>query len=282
MSTPSPCRPLPLPERLVPVALALAPLALLALVALGQAAVSGCGDDAVVAPAAGDSYPDLLGEYDDGFAAHAVRADRWRIGGDAFLYAFVDNEAGILVARNTLSNAFSPGLWSRFAWTTHDSRVWYCQVAFDAPTRDEAMAAANPDASDPASGGCSGFSWSTLVPVAPELAGSWHDGFAEHTIGGETWTMSADGSQSTFHLVQVSNALDFAVAHNDEQNPFSPGLWSRFDWARAGSDLYYCQTMFAASSRAEAAAAEPPDASTPSAGGCGGFPWSPLTSRSTE
>jgi hypothetical protein len=66
------------------------------------------------------------------------------------------------------------------------------------------------------------------------------------------------------------------VARNDATNAFNPGLFSRFEWVMAGTDLYYCQAVFDAADEAAALSAARPDRATPAASGCGGFPWSLL------
>lgn len=114
--------------------------------------------------------------------------------------------------------------------------------------------------------------------VSIEIAGRYSDGFAEHTIAGDRWTMMGMGFSAGFTLTRVNNDEDWAVGQNDATNMFSPSRWSRFEWTRVGTRLFYCQSTFDAETEAEALAAPRPDRSMPEMGGCGGmFPWSELT-----
>ncbi len=112
-----------------------------------------------------------------------------------------------------------------------------------------------------------------------EIAGQWSDGFGEHDITSELWTISFEGSNpSLFTIVWYDNEIDTLVAQNDAQNDFNPGLWSKFQWTYDGDDaLWFCQVVFDAPTQADAEASPDADPSDPGAGGCGMFPWSPLT-----
>jgi hypothetical protein len=105
-----------------------------------------------------------------------------------------------------------------------------------------------------------------------EIAGDYLDEWGDmHTITSSSWTNSA----GTFHLEIWDNAADYAGAHNDETNMYSPGLYSRFDWHYEGTTLYYCQTAFDAASLSDALAANADRSDL--AAGCGGFAWTNLT-----
>ncbi len=116
-------------------------------------------------------------------------------------------------------------------------------------------------------------------PSVPELdiAGTYTDGFATHTIGGGRWTMSGEGFSSGFAILRVDNDEAWAIARNDASNTYSPNLYSRFEWVRVGGDLYICQAPFDAPSEDAALAAARPDRSSPATAGCGDFGWSQLT-----
>ena len=53
--------------------------------------------------------------------------------------------------------------WNRFDWTMSDDTLFICNIVFDAVTEEDALAATPADSSDPANGGCGGFSWSALT-----------------------------------------------------------------------------------------------------------------------
>ena len=98
-----------------------------------------------------------------------------------------------------------------------------------------------------------------------------------HEIDDTTWTQAYPGYPADiYHLTQYSNAERWAVAENDAGNAFNAGLYSRFDWAEDGGEIYYCQTVYDASTETDALAATPAD-SADLAAGCGGFSWTHLT-----
>ncbi|NOZ01038.1 MAG: hypothetical protein GXP54_04015 [Deltaproteobacteria bacterium] len=109
------------------------------------------------------------------------------------------------------------------------------------------------------------------------IAGSWVDDFGgTHLITNDTWTMGASMS-GVFHITSYDNDSHYIIAHNDDANQFSPGLYSRFDWTFFDQVLYFCQSSFDAKTEDQALATAAADPTDPTAGGCGGFPWSKLT-----
>ena len=116
-----------------------------------------------------------------------------------------------------------------------------------------------------------------VEPLA--IAGSYVDVFgSEQEISDTSWTTTYPGyAPDVFHIDRYDNTAQFVVAQNDAANTFSPELYSRFDWAFVGADLYYCQSTFDAASAAEAEAATAADPSDPGVSGCGGFSWTLLT-----
>lgn len=109
---------------------------------------------------------------------------------------------------------------------------------------------------------------------ALEIIGDYVDDFStEHSITQALWTFAG----SNFLLGEFDNANMWVVGRNDDANMFNPGLWSRFDWAMAADQLYYCQSVFDGETveDAKAGGADSGDL----AAGCGGFPWSMLTPR---
>ncbi len=117
------------------------------------------------------------------------------------------------------------------------------------------------------------------VPEPIEIAGEYSDAFySEHVVTDELWTIAYPGyAADLYHLLTYDNALDFAIAHNDDANAFNAGLYSRLDWYDDGATLWYCQTTYSAADEAEAEATPRGDTSDPASGGCGGFGWTNLT-----
>lgn len=107
---------------------------------------------------------------------------------------------------------------------------------------------------------------------ALEIVGSYTDEYGDtHTITEQSW----ENSGGSFAIAMYDNADMWLVAQNAESNGFNPGLWSRFDWAMDGGNLYYCQSAFDAATMEDAAAASA-DANDLMMG-CGGFAWTNLT-----
>jgi len=105
-----------------------------------------------------------------------------------------------------------------------------------------------------------------------DILGSYVDDFGySHTINETHWLSEG----STFTILEYDNAEMAIIAQNDPTNAAFPDLFSRFDWAWDGEDLYFCQSVFdgATIDDARNGGADPDDL----AAGCGGFPWSMLT-----
>lgn len=105
-----------------------------------------------------------------------------------------------------------------------------------------------------------------------EIAGAFRDHYdGTHRVNDEVWQMGT----SFFDLFDFSNDERWAIAENAADNEFFPESFSRFEWTREGGQLYFCQSVFAASTEEDAREAPRADASDLVAG-CGGFPWSSL------
>jgi hypothetical protein len=119
----------------------------------------------------------------------------------------------------------------------------------------------------------------TDVPAESlSIVGEYVDDFGtEHTITDDVWTQTYPGYDPSTYAIETFGA-DWLVAQNGDENSYSAGLWSRFDWLDDPMGLYYCQTAYDAASAEEAEAATPADRSDLEAG-CGGFPFSNLMSQ---
>lgn len=117
----------------------------------------------------------IMGDWTDNWGGtHEIDGERWMQSGfgaaSSFWFTQYDNDAGgqdagWAVAHNDPANPWSADLWSRFHWVTVNGQLWYCQSEYAAATEMDALLSIPPDASNPATGGCSGFSWSTLNPA---------------------------------------------------------------------------------------------------------------------
>lgn len=143
----------PLPRR---ASLVLAVVALAALIVL-----AGCSDD-------DDDGLEITGTYLDDFGTtHVITGSTWTqtFDGSSLSFTFVkfDNGQDFLVAENGADNSFNPGLFSRFDWTTFNSTLYQCQIAFSEETAAAAEAVTTADRTDPTTGGCGGFAWSGMT-----------------------------------------------------------------------------------------------------------------------
>ncbi|MCS6858111.1 MAG: hypothetical protein NZM37_10410 [Sandaracinaceae bacterium] len=110
-----------------------------------------------------------------------------------------------------------------------------------------------------------------------EIAGNYTDPFGgTHEITAAEWVNRFGASVSRYHFVEVNNDMDYAIARNDPSNSYNPNRYSRFEWTRAGGNLYYCQSVYDAMTAEMARSAPRANPSNPEASGCGGFPWTRL------
>ncbi len=212
----------------------------------------------------------IIGAWaDDWGGAHDISASAWASTDSSFAITWFDNDLGALVAQNDAGNAWNPGMWSRFEWAWIDGDLRYCQVAYDAASEADAMAAGPADPASPSSG-CNGFSWTRLRPPL-SITGGWDDNWGGgHSVDPFVW-WSGDAS---YAISQSDDAASWLVAQNGSDNAWNPDLWSRFDWAwQADGSVAFCQTAYAAASEDEALATPAADPSNV-ASGCGGFSWS--------
>ncbi|HEY5957204.1 MAG TPA: hypothetical protein VIV60_11645 [Polyangiaceae bacterium] len=248
---------------------------------IASLALVGCASDdnaTTSKPSDGNQHvnsTDPTGVYNDDFGiSHRIAAPAWNVGDDVFTFVAFDAEDDQLVAQNAATNAYFPGLYSRFDWATDaDGRLRYCQTVYNAESATAATSVARADESDWEKG-CAGFAWSTLT--GPSILGSYLDSYqGSHVITAAAWVMGGQGA-STFHLLVLSNAQRYLIAENDAANPYNPSKFSRFDWLSDETGaLYYCQTAYAAESAA-AALAVPAAVESDLAKGCAGFPWTKL------
>lgn len=86
-----------------------------------------------------------------------------------------------------------------------------------------------------------------------------------------------DDGLGTYAVLNFDNDAGWVVVQNDSDNGFNPDLYSRFDWAEVGGQLYVCQVTFDSASEEDATDVAPADASDPANDGCGGFSWTAIT-----
>jgi hypothetical protein len=114
-----------------------------------------------------------------------------------------------------------------------------------------------------------------------KIVGSYTDNWnTDHTISSAQWDIVGTGS---FDVSVFDNEAEFVIAQNASTNDFNPDMWSRFDIAYAGNDLYYCQTGYGEANEQDALDLPRSDDSAPATTGCGGeFGWTLLASDDLE
>ncbi len=131
------------------------------------------GEDVTTPDAPDSEVPvaplEIAGSYTDGWGtAHEITSQTWTMAGmGVFHVAGYDNDGNWLVAQNDAANAYSPGLWSRMDWSETQGKLYFCQTAYAAASRQEAEDTPAADATDPTASGCGGFAWTELTPAQP-------------------------------------------------------------------------------------------------------------------
>ena len=116
----------------------------------------------------------INGSYTDTFnGTHEVSNDTWvmTFAGDppstlTLHIESYENDAQYLIAENGEDDTYNAGLYSRIDWTWDaDDILYYCQVAFDAASAEDAEATEPPNDNSPNLGGCGGssFPWTALT-----------------------------------------------------------------------------------------------------------------------
>ncbi|HOD07193.1 MAG TPA: LIC_13355 family lipoprotein [Myxococcota bacterium] len=129
----------------------------------------------------------------------------------------------------------------------------------------------------------SGEAISLDKPAGIALAGAWTDAWGTmHDITSGLWLQNYSGTLSSFEILIWNNGpsiggAGWAVARNSNNNQYSAGLFSRFDWTTKNGTTYFCNTAWDKATSDEAIAVQPADASDPANSGCGGFGWTGLT-----
>lgn len=107
-----------------------------------------------------------------------------------------------------------------------------------------------------------------------EIVGEYIDDFmTEHSITEDEWSFSG----SVFTIAEYDNDAMYILAQNGEANMYNPGLWSRFDWAWDGEQLYYCQIVYDGATIEDARAGSAN--ATDLLAGCNGFSWTKLNPK---
>ena len=106
-----------------------------------------------------------------------------------------------------------------------------------------------------------------------DIDGDWTDTWgSDHAVTPFAWNANT--------ITVFDNDAMWAVAQNSADDPWSPSLWSKYDWTwDADGELYYCQSTYNAETEELALEADRADAEDLAAG-CNGFSWSQMSPAS--
>jgi len=125
---------------------------------------SGCGDFSWTEMTPRDGI-EVVGTWDDNFGGTTeITLTAW---GSQKIHDY-GMEQNWAVTQNAADAEYSPGAFNLVVWTDFDAdnTWWTCTVAYGLETFEEAFAAEDTsDTSDPANGGCGGFSWTQMTPA---------------------------------------------------------------------------------------------------------------------
>ena len=133
------------------------------LCALAALALGACGgDDDGDDPGAISSGIEIAGDWKSDFGEETIADNVW---GTTPIIRF-DNDGNWAITRNADDAEYFPGTFSKIVWTDIiDGGFFYCTVDFGLDSADAAASTAkSADATDPATGGCGDFSWTSLTP----------------------------------------------------------------------------------------------------------------------
>ena len=113
---------------------------------------------------------EIYGKYnEDGYVPtdHFVFDTKWTMSSEYGVSIFhitqIDKDNDYIIAQNDATYSYNPSLWSRFDYVVAEDGVYYCQIAFDAATKEDAIAATGADRDDLTTAGCNGYPWSKMT-----------------------------------------------------------------------------------------------------------------------
>lgn len=143
---------------------------LMALVLAASLSFVGCGeadepatcDANCEAPDEQEDGLEVAGEWETNFGGQeTITEEVW----GPMLLTEYDNTTREAITQNAPDAEYGPNTYNVIVWTEPvDDSFYYCMVAFDQETVEEAREIeAEADASDPDNGGCGGFSWTKMT-----------------------------------------------------------------------------------------------------------------------
>ena len=119
-----------------------------------------------------DPESEFYGKYNEGgYTDHFISDYVWTMsssyGTSIFHINKINTDSDYIIAQNDDDETYSynPSLWSRFDYVIDGNDVYYCQIAYNAATKADAIAATGADRTDLTTAGCNGFPWSKMTKV---------------------------------------------------------------------------------------------------------------------
>ncbi len=237
---------------------------------------------------------DLRGQYTtDANEEHVIMNSSWTVKddneqNDPEVFRFVKRGENFVIAQNATKTRDHFDKYSRIDWEKVGDDYWFCRIAYDAATAEEAEAVTDADRSDPTTKGCFENPWTKLTPKAActddggngcafALAGTYTDDYcSSHIIENDSWTMSFLGYESDASLFTFKKyATNYVIARNTVHS-WNQDQFSRFDWVISNGDIWFCQIAYSAATLEEAEAVTTADPTALETNGCNGAPWSKL------
>lgn len=109
---------------------------------------------------------EITGSWTSNFNESITIANKtWVNGTSVWTLHEFDNQSNVLYFQNPADAQYFPSKYGRTVWTElQNNEFYYCTIVFGKDTLDEAKNdATQADSTDPANGGCGGFSWSKLT-----------------------------------------------------------------------------------------------------------------------
>ncbi|HRP69169.1 MAG TPA: hypothetical protein PLY93_06530 [Turneriella sp.] len=226
----------------------------------------------------------LSGSFKDTYnGQHVLTATAWQLK-DSWTdqtdsVVKIDGVLRYIILQKSASDAYNANKYQKVVYIpNNDGSLYTCTLSpFDSATQAAAEAITDTtDKTDPATKGCSGFSWSKLTPVVNPVMGNWKDDWGNSfSIGAILWS-SPWGDADTIVLY---NAIDsYFIIQKPSNDAYNPSKYQKVILTKKASDYFTCTlSPFNSTTQVTAMAiADTSDKTDPATGGCDGFSWSKL------
>jgi len=193
----------------------------------------------------------------------------------------VNGQAGYFIIQKSASDAFNASKYQKIVYIANNDGSFYTCTLSPFNSNDAATAEAITDTTtktNPATGGCSGFSWTKLTPAKNPLIGKWRDAYSgKHTISESNW-ISDYGTPATEPIIRY-NAIDsYLIIQKPANDAYNPSKYQKIVITQHSGSWYTCtlSPFDSATANAAAAIADSTTKTNPATTGCGGFAWTQL------